>query len=302
LCLVLIAVALILLFLVFDVHKNNGDDVNAVQQEGSPITVGPTMFPAPVVPMVAPGATLAPPRPTIMPVVVPAGPPSPPDNNNPSLPPQQQQTAPPVLPPNLRPTQPPIVAPTSLLPPTNTRFVLLPFADTAVFTTGFDTGEAFGMDDTMLVQNGPRASNLIPDAFSLVAFDLGELSSRGNNNFNAAQLQLFHIPATRARGAATLTVRRLPSTRFSIETLHGGLFNPSEDSGTTGPTFSVSPDDTIVRVDVTSLVLRAAGFDEDDHQVLLMIENLGAEQVSGAEGDRFYTRETDDPPQLIFGY
>ena len=92
----------------------------------------------------------------------------------------------------------------------------------------------------------------------------------------------------------------LNSGRASVVDLFGGinapkagLFDPADDEGVIGPTFSVSPDDTIVDVDVTDLL------SPDLEDVFLMLENKGAEQYQGAEGDRFFTRETNDPPQLI---
>lgn len=175
-------------------------------------------------------------------------------------------------------------------------------ADTSVQTTGLNNYEAYGDDDTMLVQNGPRGNQLIPDAFILMEFDLGDLPFSDTNSIQSVQLQLYHIPADRNRGAATLTVRRLPSTRLDVETLHGGFFEtgvPEDSEGIFGPNFSVSPSDEILQVDVTSIV-KASGF--EDNQVLLAIQNTGAEQPSGAEGDRFYSRETLDPPQLIVQY
>jgi hypothetical protein len=128
----------------------------------------------------------------------------------------------------------------------------------------------------------------------LLGFKIGSIPK----SFSRVTLQLYHQPRSRNRGAATLTVRLLPSTPLAIESLHGGLFNPEDDEGTFGPTFSVAPSDTIVQVDLTSLVRNAA----NDDQLFLMLENRGAEQFEGGEGDRFYSRETDDPPQLIVSF
>lgn len=143
--------------------------------------------------------------------------------------------------------------------------------------------------------------NEIPDAVGLIAFDLSSVPA-SFSSFSKVTLQLYHQAADRNRGAATLTVRLLPTTTLAIETLHGGLFDPTDTDGTFGPTFSVSPSDDIVQVDITSLVVQGNinngnGGNPDD--VFLMLENRGAEQGEGAEGDRFYSRETNDPPQLI---
>jgi hypothetical protein len=169
--------------------------------------------------------------------------------------------------------------------------IIIPFADTYVQRDGFTPFEAYGGEDTFLVQNGPAAVNEIPDVIGLLGFDLSSVPE----SFTRAVLQLYHQPANRDRGAATLTLRALPPTPLAIETLHAGIFDPEDGEGIFGPTFSVSPDDTIVQVDVTSLV----GDNNPNNQLFLMVENRGAEQPRGAEGDRFFTRETNDPPQLI---
>ena len=201
----------------------------------------------------------------------------------------------PVTSPTLRPTTPRPVAPvapapTSLLQPSSTQIIILPYADTYVQRNGFTPYEAYGMEDTFLVQNGPAGVNEIPDSVGLLGFDLSTLPS----SYSGVVLQLYHQPASRNRGAATLTLRLLPSTSLAIETLHAGIFNPTDDEGTFGPTFNVSPSDTIVQVDITNLVRS-----QTDDQFFLMLENRGAEQGAGAEGDRFYTRETENPPQII---
>ena len=203
----------------------------------------------------------------------------------------------PSLRPSMPPAQSPILAPTSVLQPSPSQIIILPYADTFIYRDGFTSFEAFGTDDTFLVQNGPAfVRDDVADAVGLLAFDVASGLSAEGISANAIQqitLRLFHEPAVWNRGAATLTIRRLASTTLAIETLHAGLFDPADDEGITGPSFSVHPDDTIVEVDVTDLL----SSDQDD--VFLMIENKGAEQVQGAEGDRFFTRETNNPPQLI---
>jgi hypothetical protein len=170
--------------------------------------------------------------------------------------------------------------------------VIIPFADTNINIDGFNDQEAFGTEDSFLVQNGPEFVNEIPIAYGLLGFELTGIPASGQT----AILQLTHIPATRARGAATLTIVRLPSTRLSIETLHSGIYNPT--GGTDGPSFDVDPSDDVIQVDITSLVFP---LDSEDTQLLLMIENRGAEQPEGAEGDRFGTRESNDPPMILIG-
>jgi hypothetical protein len=184
-----------------------------------------------------------------------------------------------------------------VLQPSPSQIIILPYDDTFIYRDGFTTFEAFGTEDTFLVQNGPGfVRDEVADAVGLLAFDVSSGLSAAGHTVKAIQqitLRLSHEPAVRNRGAATLTIRRLPSTVLAIETLHAGLFDPADDEGVVGPSFSVSPDDTIVDVDVTNLL------SSDQEDVFLMLENKGAEQSQGAEGDRFFTRETNDPPQLI---
>lgn len=193
------------------------------------------------------------------------------------------------------PTAAPVVLPTSLLSPTSSTLIIVPFADTLVYRDGFYRDEAFGEEDTFLVQNGPDSVNEIPDAVGLIAFDLSNVPSSASK----VTLQLYHQAATRDRGAATITIRRMPATPLAIETLHGGFFDPDLDDGILGPSFQVSPSDDIVQVDLTSLALPVDPNDDDSVQLFLMLENVGEVQVAGATGDRFYTRESLDPPQLI---
>jgi hypothetical protein len=144
-----------------------------------------------------------------------------------------------------------------------------------------------------LVQNGPSiVRDEIADAVGLLAFDLSGALSNGATGVQRVTLRLYHEPANQNRGAAVLTIRRLPATSMAIESFHAGIFDPADDEGVVGPSFSVNPDDTIVEVDITDLALNR-------NDLFLMLENNGAAQSEGAAGDRFFSRETDDPPQLI---
>lgn len=201
-------------------------------------------------------------------------------------------TGPPV-PTTPAPIPAPVNRPTSLLQPNPSQLVIIPFADTYVQRDGFRPFEAYGSEDTFLVQNGPTIVNEIPDVVGLLGFDISQIPS----SFSQVLLQLYHQPASRDRGAATLTIRLMPPTPLAIETLHAGLFDPNDNQGTFGPTFAVSPDDTVVQVDITALLNN-----QNEDQLFLMIENRGPEQPRGAEGDRFYTRETTDPPQLVVSF
>ena len=301
--LVLLAVGLILAFVVFDVqnsksknssnNNNNNTTTTSTTQpggnpNGSPISpsapsVGkfPTQSPLQSVPTTT-GGTNPQPKPTMPPVMTPPTP-------NPVP----------------KPTNPPVVSPTSELTPTSTRFVWIATADTYVNRDGFDKFESFGSDSSFLVQNGPASVNEIPDAFGLLRFDwttttTTTTTNTANNNLPSnppknVMLQLYHIPVDRNRGPATLTIIKMDPTPLNLESLHGGLVG-TMDSGTVGPSFAVAPSDTIVRVDVTAL------YQPNEKELYIRIENLGIEQPAQAEGDRFRTRETNDPPQLIFYY
>jgi len=241
--------------------------------------------------------------------------PSGPTGSRPTIPsfpsPQAPQPAP-VLPPFLQPTEPnptpapivvptpsPVPVPTSLLQPTPNQFIILPSADTTIHLDGFRPFENYGKDESFLVQNGPRDTNEIPDTIALLSFDIvGE-------PINPVQviLQLWHVPANRNRGAATLTILRLPPTKLSVENLHKGLFEVPEDTEAfLGPTFEVSPLQTQVEIDITNFFLDFRATEESSDQFYLMIQNRGPEQREGATGDRFRSRETSDPPQLILRY
>jgi len=220
--------------------------------------------------------------------------------------PQDSETSTPtsssaVTSPTLRPTlsgpiPAPVLTPTSLLQPTSTQIIVTPYADTYIYREGFDRFEAFGDEDTFLVQNGPSiVRDEIADAIGLIAFDLSEISSTAEPQ--SFTLRLYHEPLDVDRGSSTLQIRRMPSTVLFIESLHSSLYDPDDDEGVIGPSFVVSPDDTIIDIDITDLVFAFNSEENDD--IFLLIENKGDEQVKGAGGDRFFSRETNDPPQLI---
>ena len=140
--------------------------------------------------------------------------------------------------PTLRPTvtsvSAPIPTPTSVLQPSPSQIIILPYADTFIYRDGFSTSQAFGTEDTFLVQNGPGfVRDDVADAVGLLAFDVAAGLSAAGQSATAIQqitLRLSHEPAVWDRGAATLTIRRLPSTQMAIETLHAGLFDPADDA------------------------------------------------------------------------
>jgi hypothetical protein len=92
---------------------------------------------------------------------------------------------------------------------------------------------------------------------------------------------------------------------MAVESLHGYFFKPPVDGDdevipegvVVGPTFGVNPDDVVINIDVTSLL-----FDNnpEEEQLYIMIQDRGPEREQG--GDRFYTRESTTPPQLLIDF
>ena len=238
-------------------------------------------------------------RPTLAPFPLPPSA-RPPPTNFPTVSPEP--SASPVVVPTPKPTLFPTLMPTLSPAPTQTVpdvIGLPPFADITIFTDGISDlqFENFGTEDSLLVQDGLASKTQIPDAYSLLAFDMTNVPSSRDRLWDrdtSAILRLQHVPAAIERGPATLHIVRLPSTRLDIETLHGGLFFP--DGGIEGPSFEVAPADTEVNVDITNLVFN---YTVELDQLFLMIENRGPEQEAG---DRFKSRESGEPPQIIFNF
>ena len=207
----------------------------------------------------------------------------------------------PVVVPTPKPTPFPTASPSVSFNPTEQypeEVVMPPDADTFIFVDGFYKAESQGSIDTMLVQNGLITKTEIPDAFILMTFDLSccgmPASNRIQNLDKSAILKLHHVPSTLTRGAATYNIVRLGYTPLSVENLHGDSY--VLQTGIDGPSFQVKPSDTTVTVDVTDLVFSDFPLEKD--QLYLQIENRGEEQEAG---DRFYSRESANPPQLIIG-
>ena len=172
-----------------------------------------------------------------------------------------------------------------------------PDQDTFIFVDGFYKFESQGDENSLLVQNGPVAVNEIPDAFILMTFDLTccGMPSQVNQQNLRVILQIHHIPAPNLnRGPASYTLMRFPFTPLAVEFLHGGIFTPSSGA-VEGPSFDVAPLDTVITIDITDLVV---GDPIGDGQLFLQIVNNGPQQDSG---DRFYSRESNNPPQLFIG-
>lgn len=65
--------------------------------------------------------------------------------------------------------------------------------------------------------------------------------------------------------------------------------------------FLVGPNDTVIDIDISQVLYNYTLEDNKKaKQLFLMIENRGPEQFEG--GDRFYTRESDYPPELLLNF
>jgi len=290
-CCVLIILAVILGVVLSNKDTSKSGNMSpADSQGGSFSTPSPTVAPRPTFPPVTappfPRPSLRPP-PTNFPTVSPA----------PTIKITDSPTRGPTPYPTIAPTLTP--SPTESVPE---RMVLNPIADNTIYKDGLgQIGlESHGTEESMLVQDGLDEKVEIPDAYSILAFDMSVVPPKERlcGVKPTAELQLFHERTQAQRGPATLNILRLPSTRLDIETLHGGFFFPyeSESEPIEGPTFQVATSDPDVRIDITDLV-----FDNEFvfDQLFLMIENRGPEQEVG---DRFKTRESDSPPKLILKF
>jgi hypothetical protein len=275
-CLILVVAGVVLGLLVFA----KDDDDGATPKVAPAVPTAPQPAPA-----VAPFGGVPPsakPPPTIFPTVSPAPTPAP--------------ITVPTTKPSLRPTSNPTITfePTQTVPD---EVVMPPDQDTFIYVDGFSKSEAQGTQDSMLVQNGLISQNEIPDAFILMTFDFSccgmPAAGRIQDRDKTAFLELNHVPSVAGEGA-TYTVVRLTSTPLNVETLFGGT--TLKQTGVDGPSFEVTPSDTIVRVDITDLVF--GDYPLELNQLYLQIENRGAEQTAG---DRFYSRESLTPPQLFIG-
>ena len=279
-CLVVMAILGVVIWLV---GNESGD--KEVEISGTPPTNKPTPVPTTLQNSVT----------TLSPAAFAPTPTGPPPTWFPTISPVP--TAAPFIEPTAEPTSFPSASPT--ITPLPTREVpdelqLTPFADTTIFLDGINDLqlEAFGTEDSLLVQDGLASTTQIPDAYFIFAFDMSDVPtfSRVQDRTKNAILELTHIPSNLTRAAATLHLVRLPSTRLAIETVHGGIFVPQ--NGIEGPSFRIQPSAEVVNIDISTLLFETP---IEDNQLLLMVENRGPEQEAG---DRFRSRESNSPPKL----
>jgi hypothetical protein len=153
-----------------------------------------------------------------------------------------------------------------------------------------------GGEDIIYIQNGELNTQDNLQSYAIMAFDL-TVVPRSANIFQGpkvATLVLHHVASVQDRGEVNITVSRLPAVPFgslAIETLDGQIFLEGKSLEVIGPTFSVSPTDKRVEVDITDLVFGLEG--PNENQLFLKIENNGDFQLRDT-GDEFYSREYED--------
>mmetsp|Transcript_7637 Transcript_7637/g.15716 ORF Transcript_7637/g.15716 Transcript_7637/m.15716 type:complete len:448 (+) Transcript_7637:275-1618(+) len=209
------------------------------------------------------------------------------------------------LSPTLVPTSYPTLQPTISIFPTIAiaeEVELFADQDTFVILDGEFQGDENGSFDTFLVQNGPAADESLADTVGLLSFSTKILPAfkRLTDLEKTATLRLTHQVSIAERDPASYTIIRIPETRVAVEYLNGFFFRPPEegaDGVLVGEEFEVKPDQKVVNIDVTDLLFdyKLQPGTNPEH-VLLMIQNLGGEQVQG--GDRFFTRESDNTPYI----
>eukprot|EP00980_Cylindrotheca_fusiformis_P028718 scaffold22639_cov105-Cylindrotheca_fusiformis.AAC.12 len=189
--------------------------------------------------------------------------------------------------------------------------------DTYIYVDGFFQYEAFGQEDTFLVQNGLKEYYEFADALGLIAFDLTELPTAQQMVDYSAQaiLKLNHNPVApqfNSRGPSTIEIFKLVSTAMRIETIHGGMLNKNPEGAIRGEnTFTVEVNQPTVQVDISDLLYPANFTEYDKNQLFLMLLNNGTEQgdpkwtelqFQDQAGDRFQSVESGHGPQLTVTY
>jgi len=192
-------------------------------------------------------------------------------------------------------------------------------ADTYIYVDGFFQYEAYGTEQSLLVQNGLSEYYEFADAMALIQFDLKTLPTKAQMDEYTAQamLRLSHLPVNEkfaGREPATISVRRLLSTPMRVETLHGGMVDAAPADSILGEnTVTVDLNQPTVYLDVSDL-LYPPTFNEtgyDRKQLLLMLFNNSTEQGDprwtelewqDQAGDRFESVESGNGPMLSIAY
>jgi len=213
--------------------------------------------------------------------------------------------------PTIRPTARPTTSPTESFAPTKgVPQELDIFADQDTYVhhnvSKEYEGEEYGLLNTILVQRGPLKDELLPDSRGLITFPIEDVPdfSRIEDMEKSATLRLTHVVSADQHPSANYNVIRIPEVVTKVEYFHGFYFVPPEDNATgvkVGPTFTVGPNDAVIDIDISSVLYNYTLEDNKKaKQLFLMIENRGPEQIEG--GDRFYSRESDYPPELLLNF
>ena len=192
------------------------------------------------------------------------------------------------------------------------------------------TSQPSPLEQTMLVENG---QDFRPDAFALLSFPDKDLTDSSFGIVSSdpiskvaiqTNLCLDHVVKAESMNASTYTICRL--TGKSVTTANGGSIDledtenendklsglriPEDCMGSDADLveFEVFPADTTICIDVTRLMKISSSppekrqtnpiiFENEEKDLMFIIENLGPEQVVG---DKFFTMNSDKPPQLVF--
>jgi len=192
----------------------------------------------------------------------------------------------------------PVAAPTPV--PTFTlqnNYTLTATQDTYIYTKGALVINTFGREDTLLVQTGKSRDSTSPTAISLLIFDTKSIPDFSvlPGKDRKATLKLQHKPLKlndQSREAAKITVARMDSTPTKIESISGSDYTLPKTWD--GPTKVVDVDATEVLFDISDIYFNT-NFDSEN-QLYLVLEARDQEQEVG---DKFFSRESDTPPQLI---
>ena len=204
--------------------------------------------------------------------------------------------------PSARPTATPSISmsPTKLIPET---LLIFAEADTFIADDSMDPEVARfrGQNETsLLVQQGMNTATGISNSYVLISFDISKIPDPENifERTKTTHLKLRHIASGPENNPVNITIVRLPSTPFQIESLHAGLFTPS--GGVDGPQIAVAPSDMVLDIDITDLIFGQHPFVRSTQETQLFLMLKASSQ--NPEGDRFYSREsTQGKPELIVG-
>jgi hypothetical protein len=216
------------------------------------------------------------------------------------------------------PTSPPTASPTITAAPTMSvaaSYVFKPSADTYLFIDGPNTSRSYGREKVLFLQMGtklttkPGQQPTLPTSYGILKFDLKE-----NRDFPARSrwtetmkvtLKLNHVPkGNEDKTSLEFNVFRIPNNYdIIVESWTGDAFKKAPNTrGLWIAKQTVEPAEDAFEIDVTAALnlsedQLASGLYEDD-QLFLRLEIGGTPD----EGDEFRSRESDNPPLLVFTF